>query len=129
MIHWEEERKCASYTRFTLQFNRSAQKFRKSTTDRKSEAGSSILTAGRSFCLLECFKNDILFFMWNSNTSVLNLKCNNILSHIQVRIETRPPVFISQINVQADISFFCKLKCIGKKVLQNLIQPLDICRE
>src|ERR1700684_3175909 len=99
MVYRKEQGEGASAGWITLQFNGTAQQFSKTPADRESQTGSSILTAGRNFRLLEGFKNDVLFFLRNTNTGIADCKCDHLFCSVKIRVACFP-VFIGLVYAQ-----------------------------
>ena len=86
----------------------------KAAADRKTKTCTAILTACRTFCLLECFEDDVLLILRNTDTGILDLKCNNFLALSRLGLPCLP-VLIRFINLQLNFSFFRKLKAFESR--------------
>ncbi len=61
---WQIERERAALSRHALDIQRAAQQPRNFPADGKSQARAAKFSRRSSISLLKCFKNDLLFFLW-----------------------------------------------------------------
>src|SRR5690606_7042728 len=121
----------ASLARSAFKLNRSSEQLRKPATDRKTQAGSAVFTAGRSFRLLERFEYYQLFLLWDTDPGIADCESDNPLGRIERG--SGFPSTLSFEDPQTYATFFSELKCVRQQVFQDLIKPLNIgvhsCRQ
>ena len=96
------------------------------TADRQSESRAAILTAGTCVGLLECFEDDALFFRWNADAGVLDLESNDGWCCTKNGMVVAPTA-LGQEHGQPHAALFGEFKCVGKQILEDLLQSFRIC--
>src|ERR1044071_3891279 len=121
----QEEREHAALAFFTLDLDRSTKQFGETLTDRKSKTRSTILTAGRTFCLLECFEDDLLFLRRDTDTGIADRERDHLVCSVEVRIASSP-AFVRNEYAEYNFSLLCKLERVRKQVLDDLVETLHV---
>src|SRR5213593_2253191 len=124
----KEQSKSAALCRFTDHSNFSGQEARQLAADGKTQSGAAVFPGRATFGLLECFEDDALLFPGDADTRIRHRECKDSIRPVQGQIAA-VPTCVCPAYVQADLTLFRELECIGQKILENLLQSLFIRAE
>src|SRR5262249_46340876 len=93
------------------------------TADGKTQTCASKPATGSSVGLLECFKDDLVFFRRNPDPSIGDRKRDNFFSLIQ-RVVVITPTFSRHTSAHIHAALFSEFERIRQQILQDLLQTL-----
>src|SRR5881296_588877 len=102
-----------------------SQQARQLATDRKSQAGACILSAGSSLGLLKCLKDDLVLFRRYSDTGIFDGECDNGVGTAQSLV-IRAPSRCCSVHLDTNLTFIREFKCIREQVFEDLLEPLAV---
>ena len=93
------------------------------TADRQPQPGAAILAAGGAVGLLERFEDQLLLVFGNPDAGIDDRKGKDILRLAQ-NFTLELHGFVRHLDLQDDLPLLGKLKGVGEKVLEHLLQTL-----
>src|SRR5258708_11005487 len=95
------------------------------TTDRKTQASTTIFAISTAVGLLERFKDNLLLIERNANAGVANPECDDFRAVTEHRMICTPAVS-DRFDFECDPAAFGEFECVGKQIFEHLLQALGV---
>src|ERR1700694_3321323 len=116
---------CAAHARLTFELDLTPEQPRELSADGKPEAGTAVLSAGRTVTLRKGFENRVLLLGWNADAGVDDTERNDLLSPTQHLVACAPPGG-GDLGDELHSALLCELERIAEQVVEDLLQALRI---